>query len=60
MEFLAHSSLTPPEMRDVLDEIERANAQDPRLRLAELRPQSARSATSIWWSARSAMTICGR
>ena len=41
VEFLAHSSMTPRQVRDVLDEIEDANAQDPRLRLAELRPQSA-------------------
>ena len=59
VEFLDHSSLTPQEVRDMLDEIERANAADPRLRLAELRPQPGGSATSTWWSGRSARTICG-
>ena len=41
VEFLAHSSLTPTDVREVLNEVELANAQDSRLRLTELRPQPA-------------------
>ena len=41
VDYLAHSTMTAQQIRDVLDEIEAGERESPRIWLEELRPQSA-------------------